>query len=68
MTVPPEPDIPGDTPEMPNPDVPDDPDDIATSVPEGDRAAQSASAWPDDDEQDIVPDGDRVVPDLGEDT
>lgn len=71
MTVPPvgpDPDLglPGDVPEVPNPDVPNDPDDVADFVPDGDLAAQSESAWPDDEDQDIVPDGDRVVPDLDE--
>ena len=71
MTVPPvgpDPDLglPGDVPEVPNPDVPSDPDDVADCVPDGDLAAQSESAWPDEEDQDIVPDGDRVVPDLDE--
>jgi hypothetical protein len=71
MTVPPlepEPDfgIPGGEPEVPNPDIPEEPDDVEDLVPDGDMAAQAASAWPDDEDQDIVPDGDRVVPDLDE--
>lgn len=71
MTVPPpepEPDfdIPGGDPEVPNPDVPGDPDDVEDLVPDGDLAAQTESAWPDDEDQGIVPDGDRVVPDLDE--
>ena len=71
MTVPPagpDPDIgiPGDVPEVPNPDVPEEPGDAADLVPDGDLAAQSESAWPDDEDQGIVPDGDRVVPDLDE--
>jgi hypothetical protein len=71
MTVPPagpDPDVglPGDVPETPNPDVPGDPGDVADFVPDGDLAAQSESAWPDDEDQDLVPDADRVVPDLDE--
>ncbi len=57
MTVPPTPE-PDDVPEVP--------DDVADEIPDGDLAAQSESAWPDDDAQDLVPDGDRVVPDLDE--
>jgi hypothetical protein len=67
MTVPPvgpDPDV--DLPGAPDPDVPGDPGDVADFVPDGDLAAQTESAWPDDDEQDIVPDGERVVPDLDE--
>jgi hypothetical protein len=75
MTVPPagpDPDfdVPDDVPEVPNPDLPDapnEPDDVADFVPDGDRAAQNESAWPDDEDQGIVPDADRVVPDLDED-
>ncbi|KRC66355.1 hypothetical protein ASE12_17275 [Aeromicrobium sp. Root236] len=72
MTVPPtgpDPDlgVPGDVPEVPNPDVPDEPGDAADLVPDGDRAAQAESAWPDDDDQGIVPDADRVVPGLDDD-
>lgn len=75
MTVPPlepEPDfdIPGGEPEVPNPDVPevpDEPDDVADFVPDGDLAAQTEDAWPDDEDQDIVPDAERRVPDLDED-
>ncbi|WP_332664689.1 hypothetical protein [Aeromicrobium sp.] len=71
MTVPPlEPDpdvdIPGSEPEVPNPDVPGDPDDVGHLVPDGDLAAQNESAWPDDVDEGIVPDEDRVVPDLDE--
>lgn len=43
-----------------------EPDDVADFVPDGDLAAQTESAWPDDEEQGIVPDADRVVPDLDE--
>lgn len=69
MTVtPPEPepdfDIPGGEPEIPNPDIPVEPDDVEDLVPDGDLAAQTEIAWPDDEDQGIVPDGDRVVPDL----
>ena len=54
-------------PTTPEPDdVPEVPDDPADEIPDGDLAAQSESAWPDDDAQDLVPDGDRVVPDLDE--
>ncbi len=54
-------------PTTPEPDdVPEVPDDLADEIPDGDLAAQSESAWPDDDAQDLVPDGDRVVPDLDE--
>jgi hypothetical protein len=57
-------------PEEPGVDAPrnaqEDVDDVADDIPDGDLAAQSESAWPDDDAQDLVPDGDRVVPDLDE--
>ena len=59
MTVPPE------EPELGD-DIPDEPGDVADLVPDGDLAAQNESAWPDDEDRDIVPDGDRVVPDLDE--
>ena len=59
MTVPPAAPEPGD-------DIPDEPGDVADFVPDGDLAAQTENAWPDDEDQDIVPDGDRVVPDLDE--
>lgn len=59
MTVPPEERELGD-------DIPDEPGDVADLVPDGDLAAQNESAWPDDEDPDIVPDGDRVVPDLDE--
>lgn len=69
MTVPtpgpdPDVDIPGDVPDVPNPDVPGEPGDVADFVPDGDLAAQTESAWPDDEDQDIVPDAERVVPGL----
>jgi hypothetical protein len=48
------------TPEEP------EPGDVADLVPDGDLAAQTESAWPDDEDPDIVPDGERVVPDLDE--
>ena len=70
MTVPPvepEPDIPGSEPEVPNPDIPADPDDVEDLVPDGDRAAQAESAWPEDEDDGIVPDPERVVHDLDED-
>jgi hypothetical protein len=75
MTVPPtgpDPDIgtPGAEPEVPNPDVPEapiEPDDVADFVPEGDLAAQTETAWPDEEDQGIVPDPERVVPGLDED-
>lgn len=71
MTVPPpgpEPDIdiPGAEPEVPDPDVPNDPEDVEDLVPDGDLAAQAESAWPDDEDEDVVPDADRVVRDLDE--
>jgi hypothetical protein len=53
------------SPEWPEPGAhtSEDPSDF---VPDGDLAAQTESAWPDDEDTDIVPDGDRVVPDLDE--
>ncbi len=60
MTVPPTEPQPGDG-------VPEEAGDVADFVPDGDLAAQTESAWPDDEEQDVVPDADRVVPDLDED-
>ena len=51
---------------------PEDPDlsttnDPAELVPDGDRAAQAETAWPDDVDEDIVPDADRIVPGLDDD-
>lgn len=54
-------------PEDPDLDTLEEPGDPADLVPEGDRAAQTESAWPDDDAQGVVPDGERVVPDLDDD-
>lgn len=56
------------TPEEPEPgaDFSEEITDAADFVPDGDLAAQAESAWPDDEDPDIVPDGDRVVPDLDE--
>jgi hypothetical protein len=59
MTVPPVPEPDGGNPDS-------EVDDIADFIPDGDRAAQAESAWPDDAPQDLVPDGDREVPDLEE--
>lgn len=47
-------------------DVPQEPGDVADLVPEGDAAEQARVARPDDEDQDVVPDAERVVPDLDE--
>jgi len=54
-------------PEDPDPSTLEEPGDPADLVPDGDRAAQTESAWPDDEPQGVVPDGERVVPDLDDD-
>jgi hypothetical protein len=73
MTVPPtpDPDIPGGDPDVPTPhvpdpdvpgrDAPDEPADVADFVPDNDLAAQAENAWPEADEDEVVPDPDRVV-------
>jgi hypothetical protein len=58
MTVPPIEPNAVDVPE------PDDPEEL---VPEGDLAAQQETAWPDDEDGELVPDPDRVVPDIEDD-
>ena len=42
-----------------------EPEDVEDLVPDGDRAAQIEPAWPDDDDEndEVVPDPDRVVVD-----
>jgi hypothetical protein len=72
MTVPtvgPEsdPDNPDDVPEVPIADDPPEADDVEQLVPEGDLAAQQETAWPDDEDGELVPDPDRVVPDIEDD-
>ncbi len=59
MTVPPEAPEPGS-------EFSEELSDPADFVPDGDLAAQTENAWPDDEDPDIVPDGERIVPDLDE--
>jgi hypothetical protein len=46
---------------VPPPEPDETSDDPADLVPEGDRAAQAESAWPDEEDDGPVPDPDRIV-------
>ena len=41
---------------------PHEPDETAADKPDADLAEQQTEAWPDPDDEGVVPDADRVVP------
>jgi hypothetical protein len=57
---------PDDPNDVPIPEGSSEAEDAEELVPEGDLAAQQEAAWPDDEDDELVPDPDRVVIDIEE--